>query len=268
VGLREAFVDRIVAHVDPPTQAKFHWRARLRRGSPHARVMSQLARPGDTAIDIGANWGLYTFGLSELVGPDGHVIAVEPGPELTSLRATCARRANVQIYPLALSDRDGTGNLAVPEGPHDATGALAHIVTGDASEPGVTQVRLARLDGLDIPERARLSFIKCDVEGHEDAVLHGGERLFRERLPALLIELEERHREQPVGAAFELLASWGYAGFALTSGGTCPIEEFDLDRDQRAHLIDGELPVPTPPGYVNDFLFLPPGTRVPFPSGD
>jgi FkbM family methyltransferase len=263
VGLREAFIDRVVGRLDKPTQVKLHWRARLRAGGGHARVMSQLVQAGDTAIDIGANWGLYTIGLSSLVGPAGHVISVEPGPELSTLRSACARSTNVEIFALALSDRDGVGHMEVPDGSNTSSSALAHVVDEGSAAQSALQIRLARLDDLAIPGSSRLSFIKCDVEGHEDAVLRGGETRIRERMPALLIEIEERHREQPVSVAFDLLSSWGYDAYALTPRGIRALDEFDVERDQRAHLVDGDLPVPTPSGYINDFLFVASGARPP-----
>ena len=263
MGLREAFVDRVVSRLDRPIQVKLHWRARVRAGNLHARVMSELVARGDSAIDIGANWGIYTIGLSELVGPDGHVIAVEPGPELVTLQAACARSANVEIYPLALSDRSGMGHLLVPDTSHASASALAHIGDRGRADERSIDVRLARLDDLEIPSPSRLTFIKCDVEGHEDAVLRGGQERIRECMPALLIEIEERHRARPVSEVFQLLSSWGYLGFALTATGLRQLKQFDVDRDQRRHLVNGQLPVPTPIGYINDFLFVRPGGRLP-----
>jgi FkbM family methyltransferase len=258
VGFHDALLNRVVARLDKPTQAKLHWRARLRADSLHARLMRELVAPGDTAVDIGANWGLYTIGLSSLVGRHGHVAAFEPGPALHALRAACRRSANVEIYALALSDRNGTARMEVPIVSDSPASALAYIVEPAPGDQSSVEIALARLDDLEIVQRARLRFVKCDVEGHEDAVLRGGEQSIRESMPALLVELEERHRQRPVSDAFELLESWGYVGCALTANGLAPLGQFDLDRDQRAHLVGGELPIPTPPGYVNDFVFTEP----------
>jgi FkbM family methyltransferase len=267
VGFREAFLNRVVSRIDQPTQAKLEWRARQRSGSLHARVMTDLVALGDTAIDIGANWGLYTIGLSTLVGPTGHVVAVEPGPALVALQAVCQRSANVEIYPLALSDQAGTGRLEIPDGSGPSASALARVVETTTDAKTATEVRLARLDELDIPNRGGLRFVKCDVEGHEDAVLRGGEELLREHLPSLLIEIEDRHRDRPVSDAFDLLSSWGYEAFALTASGLRPLEQFDVNRDQLAHLLDGKLPIPAPTGYINDFLFVQRGVRLPWSVG-
>src|SRR5215210_7228240 len=40
-----------------------------------------VLRPGDVAVDIGANIGLYTLLFSRLVGEEGRVYAFEPAAE-------------------------------------------------------------------------------------------------------------------------------------------------------------------------------------------
>ena len=40
-----------------------------------------MIQKGDTVIDAGANIGEFTVIASTLVGPEGQVISIEPGPE-------------------------------------------------------------------------------------------------------------------------------------------------------------------------------------------
>ena len=57
----------------------------INNGSPalHARMLHALAvRPGDRVLHLGAGTGYYTAMLAELVGPTGHVEAVEYFPHL------------------------------------------------------------------------------------------------------------------------------------------------------------------------------------------
>ena len=44
-----------------------------------SHVMMRMLRPGDFAIDVGANVGFFTLLMSKLVGPTGQVLAFEPG---------------------------------------------------------------------------------------------------------------------------------------------------------------------------------------------
>src|SRR5262245_39737354 len=48
-------------------------------------VMQKVLRPGDTAIDVGANIGALTVPMAKIVGPSGRVIAYEPGRESAAL---------------------------------------------------------------------------------------------------------------------------------------------------------------------------------------
>src|SRR5262245_56620271 len=50
-------------------------------GEPEMCVIPLLLPVAGVALELGANFGLYTRLLSELVGPNGHVHAVEPVPE-------------------------------------------------------------------------------------------------------------------------------------------------------------------------------------------
>ena len=51
------------------------------------QFMIEVVKPGFRVVDIGANFGYYTNLLSDLVGPDGCCLAIEPNPNtLAKLR--------------------------------------------------------------------------------------------------------------------------------------------------------------------------------------
>jgi hypothetical protein len=93
-------------------------------------------------------------------------------------------------------------------------------------------------------------------------VLHGAEATLRRWLPALLIEVEQRHQEADIRLALGDLESLGYEGYALYPDGLRPLRCFDLDRDQLAFLGDGFMAFGVPAGYVNEFLFVRPGSDL------
>src|ERR1700731_2524476 len=67
--------------------------------------LSRWLKPGMTAIDIGANLGVYSLPLARLVGPQGRVFAYEPGREARNLLArsrTINAAANLRILGSAL----------------------------------------------------------------------------------------------------------------------------------------------------------------------
>src|SRR6516225_1120287 len=47
--------------------------------------LSRWLKPGMTAIDVGANLGVYALPIARLVGPNGRVFAYEPGSEARGL---------------------------------------------------------------------------------------------------------------------------------------------------------------------------------------
>ncbi|HEY6045537.1 MAG TPA: hypothetical protein VIU65_02980, partial [Pyrinomonadaceae bacterium] len=68
------------------------YRRQIRRGvftthEPEYGLLSSFLSDGDWAIDIGANIGHYTKGMSDLVGARGRVIAFEPVADTFTLLA-------------------------------------------------------------------------------------------------------------------------------------------------------------------------------------
>lgn len=70
------------------------------------------------------------------------------------------------------------------------------------------KVPLVRLDDMIAPDEHTVSFIKCDVEGHELAVLRGAAQTLKSG-PPLLIEVEQRHHDTPLEEVFGHLLDLG-----------------------------------------------------------
>ena len=213
-------------------------------------------RPGDAVVDAGANWGLYSARLARIVGRGGAVDAFEPHPaHAGTLHALAARSPQLTIHAAALSSRPGTARLFVPIVAGRPVTALARL---DAPPPGVehdvVDVQVTTLDDA-LSGRRPPSFVKIDVEGQELALLRGAARMLRATRPTLLVEIEQRHQERPIAETFALLAQHGYAGHYFSPGGLVPIEQFDVERDQLAHVRPGVSEYGMPAGYVADFLF-------------
>src|SRR5947207_4362897 len=71
------------------------------------RTLRRLARPGEVALDIGANIGATSLVLARAVGPRGRVVAFEPHPaNVVLLRANLSANtlSMVDVHELALSD--------------------------------------------------------------------------------------------------------------------------------------------------------------------
>ena len=69
------------------------------------------------------------------------------------------------------------------------------------------------LDEMESVEGREIGLIKIDVEGHEEAVLRGAERLLRRHRPIILFEQHPDVIEQGTSPAAEFLRKLGYRHF-------------------------------------------------------
>ena len=150
-------------------------------------LLPQLLQPGDWAIDVGANVGQYTKRFSDLVGPQGRVLAFEPVPATFALLAANAERfahGNVSLFNAAVSDQLQVLGMAIPRFPTGLQNYYeAHLTTD--TDAGVSVLTLS-LDALAIAQKVAL--IKIDAEGHEAHVLAGMWQLIERARPVLIIE--------------------------------------------------------------------------------
>ena len=172
----------------------------------------RLASPGDSAIDVGANIGYTSLLFSLALGNRGRVLAFEPASTVLPIlrkNVDAWRELNVapiKVEDVALSDRDGTQSLYLPDNYEQRSGD-ASLEAGSRSE----QVQVRRLDSL--TGLGRVDIMKIDVEGHEAAVFTGGEKLLSSG--ALRNILFEEHLAYPAPSHLALLRH-GYSIFRLT----------------------------------------------------
>jgi FkbM family methyltransferase len=154
------------------------------------RVYRLWLRPGDIAVDVGANVGRHLFPLIEAVGPAGRIFAFEPIPELAE-KLTARLEADglqdrVTLRQMAVSDAAGASefhhNLAAPA----MSGLKVRGGLPDNSEERVLKVETGTLDGL--LAGIAPNFIKIDVEGAEFQVLRGAAGIMRSHRPLVVFE--------------------------------------------------------------------------------
>ncbi len=199
--------------------------------------------PGTTALDVGANLGLYTYWIAKRAGA---VHAFEPNPTLASYLHR-ARLRGVVVHGAAASNTAGAATLRVPEGLGEA-----HLVEGGlAGEGADLSVRTMTIDSLAL---SGVSFVKVDVEGHEAQALEGAHDTLRRNRPVVFIELEERHAAGTVErTAAYFLDELGYGtGAFMRWGSFHPISEFDGPEMQPIEHGDR-----AGSDYVSNFLFTP-----------
>lgn len=174
---------------------------------PEIELLTSFLAPGDTAVDVGAYVGTHTMAFSRAVGPTGHVLALEPRPEIfkilernvtagdnsgvvTRQVAAAAQPAELLVRPMNLSEHVNAGAsalTAVDEGP----GAVVEATTIDA-----LQLNACRL-------------LKIDAEGMDAEVLRGAESTVIRLRPVVFAEVRE------VDAAAQMLAALRWDTYRL-----------------------------------------------------
>jgi FkbM family methyltransferase len=193
----------------------YHYHRELARVSVTSEVdllgCRNLIHAGQTVVDIGANFGMYTRFLSEFVGPTGTVLSLEPVPETFSYLTNNVRALhlqNVRCLNVAVSEFDGEARMTIPQ---YATGGT-NLFQARISTTGAIAVKTVRLDTL--LSGLNPSFIKCDVEGHELACIRGAMEVIRLLRPVWLIEVWSPD-------TFDIMYSLGYAAYRFDGQAFC-----------------------------------------------
>lgn len=178
-----------------------------------AALFRQLVRPGDIAVDIGANIGAHTLPLAARVGAAGRVVAFEP--VRMNFQLLCANVAlngldNVDAIPEGLGEAEST--VMIADRPTRADGNLGALALSEI--PGDRPVRVRRFD--DAFDWPRLRFMKIDVEGMEAAVLRGASAALARFRPALYVENDRIEKSKELLSLLEALeydCYWFLPGF-------------------------------------------------------
>ncbi len=192
-----------------------------------AEVFRRHLRPGMTALDIGANIGVFTMLAASLVGPTGHVLAVEPnGDNVRMIEAS--RRANqfshVAIAFCAVGAGPGLLGLQTAFS-NGVTAPLGQELGALMSARLVASFPLAAI----VPPGRPIDFIKIDIEGAEHVALSGAAELLRRDRPVIVSEFSPVLLQSNSGVSGEAYADFltalGYRIEVILDGGVtahCP----------------------------------------------
>jgi FkbM family methyltransferase len=175
-------------------------------------LLRRLVLNEDCVLDVGANVGAYTIVFSRLVGDAGNVYSFEPIPENYEILESVIKKAslsNVWTFCVALGSMEGRCEMIIPETSGFDGFYMAHLAQpADSGRRKVVEMRT--LDALcKIDEMARLTFVKCDVEGGELGVIRGGTELIQTWHLGWLMEVS-RHTS---GEVFRTFHELGYRAF-------------------------------------------------------
>ena len=248
---------RLIRRFGPSARLLTEYRSRtLVRAPEFADLLlcTRFARPGSTAVDVGASVGNYAVAMMRAVGKHGRVLALEANPTVFEELRHSIWGTAVEAHNVAASNAAGPGVLLIPTDTRGrALEPIASLVDRGQRARRVT-VSQVRLDDL-LRDVDDVSLLKVDVEGHELQVLKGASNVLERHRPTVVAEIEDRHMHGgTVGDVVDYMAAAGYVCHAIHGSRLIDWRDFDLDRWQRRWLADGQ-PSDQSVNYVNNFVF-------------
>ncbi|WP_128564201.1 FkbM family methyltransferase [Methylobacterium crusticola] len=176
-------------------------------------MMATLVRIDGIFVDVGANTGIYSIMANSVAG-GRKILAFEPLPKvLEALRRNLSLNniaEQVEIHEVALSDKDGTAVLHIPDPGHGLLETSASLEQGFQQVHSTITVPVKRFDDLAIPDL--IGVIKVDIEGHEHAFLRGAQDTIMRDRPIVFAEVVGPAKRGAIGA---FLHNVGYMDFRL-----------------------------------------------------
>jgi FkbM family methyltransferase len=188
----------------------------IRRGKwtePELELLPLGLRPGETALDIGANFGLYAYHMSRAVGPNGKVYCFEPIPFTARTFRLIQRglgfRRNVELVAKGCSDKSGRVSFTLPiQKSGTISAGVVHMGRND-DRPGKEtyanfETRQVECEVVSIdeylPTARDIALVKCDIEGADLFAMRGAKKTLERDRPTVIIEI----------------TPWYLAGFGLS----------------------------------------------------
>ncbi|MEZ5760972.1 MAG: FkbM family methyltransferase [Paracoccaceae bacterium] len=133
-------------------------------------------KPGDVAVDLGANIGMFTITMAACVGDSGRVIAVDPSePFMAKLRinAAVSGLSNIVFENVAVGGHEGNARLNAVEG-NPGTATVSEVASGGIrmrplvailADNGVTAIAAMKVDIDGFEEKALGPFFREAADG-------------------------------------------------------------------------------------------------------
>jgi FkbM family methyltransferase len=175
-------------------------------------LLEFLLKPGSVFFDIGTNKGEYAYYAEKLTDPK-NIYLFEPEKKLN--RQLRAIFSNCHVYDIALSDSKGSHLFKIPVINGVIDNCLSSLEVDNKedneTEAVIYEVKTDTLDRFTEEKKVFPDLIKIDVEGHELAVLKGGENFITTYHPTLIIEIEQRHHKDiNIETVFDSFKAKGY----------------------------------------------------------
>ncbi len=148
-------------------------------------------------IHAGAYFGDSIPGLATALKSDAKLWAFEPNEEsyrCAQITILLNNLTNVHLENCALGESEGTLNLLTQhESSTKKLGGTARVVEHQTEKTRAVRVR--KLDDI-IPENRKIALIHLDVEGFEEQVLRGAQKILARDKPYIIVEVNLKKNYQ------------------------------------------------------------------------
>ena len=167
------------------------------------KFFSSMQLDKKICIDAGANIGNHSLFFSRIFE---RVFSFEPNKEVFKLLAiNAASVSNVKPFNLGLSDKKETLKAFVDKG-NLSSGKIVE----DLDSNDIFQVE--KLDNFKSENNlAKISYLKIDIEGHEEAALRGSKEILISDSPVVSLEMEMTRNLENCLSSIQILQDCGYS---------------------------------------------------------
>jgi FkbM family methyltransferase len=180
--------------------------------------LRRFVKPGDVAIDIGAQAGDMALPLALAAGPTGCVLALEPNPYVFPVlekHATLnAGKTNLIALPFAATPHDGHFMFEYSDagycngGQHEGISRWRHA---HAFRLPVQGRNLPALLAREYPQlAAKVKFVKIDTEGNDHRILRTLVELLKSTRPVIRAEIYKHSNQSQREDFLRFLDELGY----------------------------------------------------------
>tara|TARA_B100000614_G_scaffold253143_1_gene266738 strand:- start:223 stop:1011 length:789 start_codon:yes stop_codon:yes gene_type:complete len=167
------------------------------------KFFSSMQLDKKICIDAGANIGNHSLFFSRIFE---RVFSFEPNKEVFKLLAiNAASVSNVKPFNLGLSDKKETLKAFIDKG-NLSSGKIVE----DLDSNDIFQVE--KLDNFKSENNlAKISYLKIDIEGHEEAALRGAKEILISDSPVVSLEMEMTRNLENCLSSIQILQDCGYS---------------------------------------------------------
>jgi len=225
MGFKASLIKKLPKSIQQPLRRWYYFRLLTSfEKTPEMHFLGSLIKKGDLVVDVGANIGVFTKHLSELVGPTGKVVSIEPIPstfDLLRWNVRALKLKNVELFPYAVSTENGEVEMMIPSYQTGGDDFYRAKIIEKGGNQKTMKIPSKTLDSLLEKYGSKITFMKIDVEFHESETIQGAQNVIKNSMPILLVEVTRDPEDVAPGAfpIFNFLKSLGYQAFWFSETG-------------------------------------------------